>query len=962
MDVRIGVCVHDNKQDSKLPRAIAVDGSGTQITFSCPAALRSVGFPISDATIPCQVALSNPSSDSVYSTLGLGVDATEFLQKRQNLVFFSYGVRSTPRRQLMYGRSGKDTGGYATRVMSDICTAAFSSNTIFTISCYVLRHTERLLDLTNIENEQGTVEESVKEGPHVRGVGRVRVSTAVDVASLMARISSNYEKVFASTLTENFATPELAVFPPFNGDSIVLQFSQYESEEHFVAYSESNSVCFITLGDAERPILCGVDPGQLSAYEKTQRVLLSAVGIVSSIKCSRLRIPFGKSKLSQLLRRCYNAEKAYPYNSINAPTKTILLIHCFSGGEWTEETYHSLSMIYRVSSMLGSTGIGSVLRDLAVEKWRLDQDIAELKDELLIAKRVYDYKPCIYESGKQIQNIEEEEAVHIAAIQAKRDEVREKQLAIIRQRAKEDAARMIKEQESKSGTTLAELEKALETKKKENAALLKECEDLTHEYEQTLEKMRKKKESEEQNAEALKAEIVALEEELAQRQQAIHEKQKQLEMSQMDKAKAREAVMHERESVEAVRKTVMESRRLQREQWIKQINEINAKVREQVRSLAEERRKNGDPISAKEEEAEKCILSDIQAVEEYIPKLISLEDTPVNLDEIESIRRQFTEVFSNEKAGYIAKIEVEKARKEKLERGLEAYRHQVLVAAQERKKENFQTAALKDQQVTALTDKVLSYLQSGLKMTKVSSQGNLRRRFYFISDDCQRIHSCELDSRGIAISIKKPPVTVFIQDIKKVVIGIYTSSFLRFAKEGELVKARQEVVTDEGTHRFTLTRAITPSNLGLYNYRAFALLLKGGKSLELVCDSDADCEAWLLVLKRLLHLKTEVEVSSNPSGSGVPCINARDVMGFGGKLDIRNMHGFLSLCPEEATFCSEDHVPPALFLRMKKEMSERSQTGIVTVYDIRSESGLDFIRSQSLYDFLVKQRLISSRS
>lgn len=958
MDAFIGVAVHDSKHSSKLPRAVSVDGTGTHVTFSCPPTLRSAGFPVADSTIACQLALSNPSSDNLYKSFRLSDEVSKFLQKRQNLVFFSYGVRSTPRRQLMYGCTGKEKG-FATRVMAEICTAGASSNSIFAISCYVLGHTERLVDLINLENEQGTIEESVKKGPHVRGVGRVGVGSAGDVESLMSRITANYEKVFAASLGDD-ATPEQTVFPPFNGDSIVLQFSRYENTEHFDAFSECNSLSFICLGDAERPILCGVDPGQLSAYEKTQRVLLSAVGIVSSIKCSRLRIPFGKSKLSQLLRRCYNAEKADPYSGINAPTKTVLLLHCFSDGAWTEESYHCLSMIFRVSTMVGSTGIGSVLRDLSVEKWRLDQDIAELKDELLIAKRVYDYKPCIYESGKPIANIEEEEATHIAAIQAKRDEVREKQLTLIRQRAKEEAARMIKEQETKSGTTLAELEKALEAKKKENAGLLKEREDLTHEYEQTLEKMRKKKETEEQNAENLKTEIVSLEEELAQRQRAIQEKQKQLEMAQLDKAKAREAVMHERESVEAVRKTVMDSRRGQREQWIKQINEINDKVREQVRSLAEERRKSGDAVSAKEEKAEKCILDDIAAVKEYLPKLISLEDTPVNLDEIESFRRQFAEVFGKEKAGYLASIEEERGRKEKLERGLEAYRSKVIEAAQERKKESFQTANMKDQQITILTDKVLSYLQSGLRMTKVSSQGNLRRRFYFISDDSQRIHSCELDSRGMAISIQKPPVTVFVQDIKKVVIGTYTSSFVHFADEATLAKSRQEVVTDEGTHRFAPTRAITPSNLGLYNYRSFALLLKGGKSLELVCDSDADCEAWLMVLRRLLHLKTEAEMLTTPSG-GVPSVNAREVMGFGGKLDIRNMHGFLSLVPDEAIFCAEEHIPPALYLRIRKEMSDFSQTGIVTVYDIRNEFGLDFIRSRSLYDFLTKQHLISAK-
>eukprot|EP00796_Vickermania_ingenoplastis_P002121 gene2121-1297_t len=953
MEATIGVCVHDLQQDtSGLPRAVAVTGPNS-VNFTCPPALQSVGFPVSERAFTCSAAAANPNAAALQQAF-FASTASQFVQQRQNLVAFAYGVRSTPRRQLLLGSGA--TGGYAAKVLGDAVTGAGGAS-VCAIACFVLGHTERVVDLTALANEQGIIVESVKEGPRVRGVERVRVRSSADVTSLLGKIAANCEKVFAAVLPEKQPTPELEAFPPFNGDTLMLQLYRYESEEHFAQYSEANSITFVALGDAERPVLCGVDAAQQVAYEKTQRVLLSAAGIISSIKCSRLRIPFGKSKLSQLLRRCYNGEKGNPYNAVNAPTKSVLLIHCFSNGKWAEESFHALSMIHRVSNMLGSTGIGSMLRDLQVEKWRLDQDIAELRDELLIAKKVYDYKPCIYESTKPIPNIEEEEHARIAAIQAKRNEAMEKQLAIIRQRAKEEATRIIKEQEMKSGTTLADLEKTLEAKKKENAALLKERDERTKEYEQMLEKMRRKKEEEESSAEALKGDIAALEGELAHRQQSLQDKQRQLELSRLDRAKGRDAVAHERESVQAVRKTVLESRRRQREQWVKQIQDINEKVRDQVRSLAEERRRNGDAASSKEDAAEKMILDDIDSAEKFIPKLISLEDVPVNAEEIETIRRQFTEVFSKEKAAYTAKIEEERSRKEKLERGLEAYRHRVLEAAQERKKDSYHNAAVKDEHVSALTDKVLTYLQGGLKMTKISSQGNLRRRNYFISDDCKRIHSCELDTRGFPISFKKPPVTVWIKDIKQVVIGLYTPSFVNFSSEAELAKTRAEAMRDDGTFRYGATQCITPSNLGTNNYRAFGLLLKGGKSLELVCDSDADWEGWLLVLKRLLNLKTEVEMRTDRTA--VNAINMKDMMRYGGMLDIRNMQGFLSLCPEEAQLCSEDHIPPALYLRMRKEMGEMSQTGLVTVYDVRNASGLDFIRSRWLYDFLVKQNIVS---
>ncbi|RNF07712.1 putative kinesin [Trypanosoma cruzi] len=60
-------------------------------------------------------------------------------------------------------------------------------------------------------------------------------------------------------------------------------------------------------------------------------------------------------------------------------------------------------------------------------------------------------------------------------------------------------------------------------------------------------------------------------------------------------------------------------------------------------------------------------------------------------------------------------------------------------------------------------------------------------------------------------------------------------------------------------HRHDATQNITPSNLGTNNHRAFALLLRGGKSLEVVCETGSDCEAWLVALKRPLHLRTPAE-------------------------------------------------------------------------------------------------------
>nr|CCC89726.1 conserved hypothetical protein [Trypanosoma congolense IL3000] len=959
MDVKLVFCAHSLKSPTpRISKTITVEEN--TVNFRCPSPLLDAGFPVKSSTFNVDMVLEAPQPRAILQR-AIPTAAREFVERRKNLVVFSYGVRSTPKRQLMFG---SDSGsGYAAKVIAD--AVEFSAGRgIFAVSAYGIGSSEHLTDFTDLGNEMGVIVESVKEGPRVRMVGRHRVTSTEDVRSVFSSIVKNYQQHFDSVLCEQQPTAELEALPPYMPESMVVQLYHYEDENAFDDYMESNSLTFVALGDCERPVLCGIDEKSQQEYEKAQKILASAVGIVSSIRCSRLRIPFGKSKLSQLLRRAYNAEKGNPNNDINEATSTAFIIHAFSDAVWTEESYHCLVLTRRVSNVVGASSIGSVTRDLAVDKWRLDQDIMELRDELFIARSVYDYRPCIYDQPKPVQNIREEEQKRISAIVEKREASREKQLKLIREQARQDADKIIEELEAKTGTTLAALEQSLEAKKKENSLLQADREKRIQEYEQTLEKIRKKKQEEESACKRLREEMLQLEQELSIRQDAIEGKQKRLEMIKLDKAKGRDAVVRERQSIQAMRKTVLEERRRQREQWIVQIKEINAKVVDQIRMLAEERKKNGEQPTAKEEAAEQAVLEDVRVIEDFMPKLISLEDVPVNPDETEAFRRQFAEVFAEEKKVYLAKIEEERARKEKLERGLDAYRQRLLDTYQAKKKEKMHSAITKEQHLNSLIDQVLTYLRNGVRMTKVSSKGNVRRRFYFLSEDFKRIHSCEIDQQGAPISRKKPPVTIWLRDIKKVVIGVYTSSFTDFSSEAQLARTRPNAVSDTGTYRQDPTPNVTPSNIGLNNYRAFALLLRGGKSLEVVCETDSDCEAWLVALKRLLHVKSPIErvlekhMNGNMKDPQQQADQGTVEIKWGGPLDIHNMRGFVSLSSEEAALCSENHIPPMLFLRIRQEMSEKAERNMITIYDVRVSSGLDLFRSGKLYDFLCEKKII----
>ncbi|KAF8276190.1 hypothetical protein TcBrA4_0132350 [Trypanosoma cruzi] len=177
----------------------------------------------------------------------------------------------------------------------------------------------------------------------------------------------------------------------------------------------------------------------------------------------------------------------------------------------------------------------------------------------------------------------------------------------------------------------------------------------------------------------------------------------------------------------------------------------------------------------------------------------------------------------------------------------------------QRKNGKLHDAEATEHHLSSVVDQVLNYLRNGVRVAKIPSKGNGRRRLYFLLEDCKRIHSCDLDHQGFPLNRKWPPVNMWICGIEKVLIGLSTTSFVNYSGEAQLAKTRQEAVFDNGTHRHDATQNITSSSLGTNNHRAFALLLRGGKSLEVVCETGSDCESWPVALKRPLHLGTPAE-------------------------------------------------------------------------------------------------------
>ncbi|PWU83918.1 hypothetical protein C4B63_272g27 [Trypanosoma cruzi] len=137
--------------------------------------------------------------------------------------------------------------------------------------------------------------------------------------------------------------------PSYLPDTVVLQLCR-DGEAEFADYMDANSLAFVALGDAGRPALFGIDAAAQLHHEGARRALVSAVGIVSSIRRRRLRIPFGNSELSELLRRAYNTEKGNRNSSLNGFYRDGFigsrLFGCRVGGGIVPLSFHDLSCWY----------------------------------------------------------------------------------------------------------------------------------------------------------------------------------------------------------------------------------------------------------------------------------------------------------------------------------------------------------------------------------------------------------------------------------------------------------------------------------------------------------------------------------------------------------------------------------------------------------------------------------------
>ena len=994
------------------PPGAADANASAAVTARVPRELLEAQFPIPELTInvpkAAAAARSAPHGAHVFA-MQVKPLVEQFTSARQNGCVFSYGARNTSKRSTIFGSAADASTGVAFLALRHVLAPGrIPSGTSYSLVCYGIGAAENLTDFIDSQNSEAIIVDSVREGPRPRKLETLwfkSTSTLADVDRVLRQIAVNVEQAFSSSSASpppqspsspstassgvGPTTSPAAVQPPaystaplcaYRPDTVVLSLLRFDDADAVEVQVESNSFHLVALGDSDRPILCGLDAEQQSKFEKSQRLLNGLVSVLAAIKGSRLRIPYGKSRLTAMIKRAFNAEKGNPNNERNLPTVCSWIVHVASDEGSIEESLHTLIACRRFLNPMsvGASG-GSMIRDMLIDKWRLEQDIVELKDELAIAKIVYDYRPCIFE--KNVANIQEEEAKRVQLFQRKRDEAKEKALAEVKLKAQEEAKRQIDELDRQNQRTLKDLERLVKEKRDENAALQQERAKKMKEYERHLEKLRKKKDEEEAALTKLAEEVAALETDVTQRQEAIRLKKQQLEVASRDVEQGRQAIIKDREETKEKRRQLLEQRKQKRAQWLEEIRMANERLLAQIDILTKLREEklrkeaaatNGSGAAAAtttaaaedaaDGETVESVRQDIDSINQYIPKLISLDDAPADTASAESIRRQLEEYFQNEREEYLRKIESETAKLKKLDAQVQTYKSRVQEFQAKQKREQLAEAMRKETHIQSLADQVVQYLQFGVRLFKVSSTANVRHRFFFLSEDCRRLHSCELDDTKAPVGRKKPTTTIVLKDIKRVSIGLFGPSVRNFIDAASakvtFQTQVQRALRDDGSGLLEKTStALSPSNLGTYVYRSFCLELRNGKTLELVCESDSDAEAWIVALKRLFLWRTRYEQGQDRLANRTVASTA-DIQ-WGAATDVRGRLGSEQLSATELVLCNEQHIPPLLFIKAKAELSNKAQSSFVTLYDVRVVSNLDMFRAQALYEFFLEHGIVA---
>eukprot|EP00760_Papus_ankaliazontas_P006068 PhM_4_TR1287/c0_g1_i3/m.65139/K10396/KIF5; kinesin family member 5 len=237
----------------------------------------------------------------------------------------------------------------------------------------------------------------------------------------------------------------------------------------------------------------------------------------------------------------------------------------------------------------------------------------------------------------------------------------------------------------------------------------------------------------------------------------------------------------------------------------------------------------------------------------------------------------------------------------------------------------FEQSCKKEKSMLELVENIISYLSFGTKVNRLTDpSGVIEPVFMFLAKDAKsdgrHICFCRFDAAG------KPEREVQYEiikaiSIKDIVLGQSSNKFR--ALIGERPTYGREAVMPADSS------GVRESNVEFYVYRSFSLNVESKPSIDIVCQTDSDFEAWIVAMHRLSH----------------------QVPRWGTPMDLQRVQYSNMLTAEERQFCSQYHILPQNFIRVLDTM-QPDQRLFMTLYDVRTVSQLDLVHASELYTYL----------
>eukprot|EP01061_Rhynchopus_euleeides_P046748 TRINITY_DN901_c0_g1_i2.p1 TRINITY_DN901_c0_g1~~TRINITY_DN901_c0_g1_i2.p1 ORF type:complete len:594 (+),score=222.86 TRINITY_DN901_c0_g1_i2:287-2068(+) len=248
-------------------------------------------------------------------------------------------------------------------------------------------------------------------------------------------------------------------------------------------------------------------------------------------------------------------------------------------------------------------------------------------------------------------------------------------------------------------------------------------------------------------------------------------------------------------------------------------------------------------------------------------------------------------------------------------------------------------ALRKEQHFRELLERILQYLEAGTPVWRVTNDHDIVRQFMYTERAHGQLYIVRNSADGEPNRQDYADI-VELRKIEKVSLGQMSENFRHFHPPDF------KPDHDKRDDRVDTEVVVTESSVPEHFYKSFSLVDVNGVTFDIIASVHNDFEAWVTGLNRLGH-KPGFYETFRPGPQ----------RGDGSPLAIADLPMYDELDEDERACCSELHLPPALYLSAREHVVSDSRI-FITLYDVRTLTGLDLWTSQQLVMFFTQEQYL----